>query len=70
MINLFDKKREIEHKKAVIFEAFKEFYKSVEKEVDIPYFIYAKNSFNENIKTIKDVNIWYKRIMEYAKNDY
>ena len=70
MINLFDKKREIEYKKAVIFEAFKEFYKSAAKELDIPYFIYARNSFNENIKTIKDVNSWYNRIMEYAKNDY
>jgi hypothetical protein len=70
MLNLFDKKREIEYKKAVIFEAFKEFYKSAAKELDVPYFICARNSFNENIKTIKDVNSWYNRIMEYAKNDY
>ena len=68
MINLFDKKREIEYKKAVIFEAFKNFYKSTVKDVDIPYFIYAKNAFNENIKTIKDVNFWYKKIMLYAKS--
>lgn len=68
ILDFCKKKEEIEHKKIVIFEAFKEFYKSKAEDVDIPYFIYARNAFNDNIKTIKDINKWHKKITQQNKN--
>lgn len=65
------KKEEIEYKKNVIFEAFKNFYKSIEEKdkVDIPYFLYAKRAYEENIKSIKDVEKWYNLIIKGGKNE-
>ena len=70
MIIDFNKKKvEIDLKKNVIFETFKEFYKEKAGAdgVDIPYFMYAKKAYDEKIKSIKDVNKWYKRITGEVK---
>lgn len=72
MILDFNKKKvELDLKKAIIFDAFKNFYKSIEEtdKVDIPYFLYAQRAYKENIKSIKDVNKWYNLIMKRGKNE-
>ena len=61
-----DKKREkIERKKALVFEFVLNFYKEIkETGVDIPYFLKARDWYNNNVKDIKSLNYWYKKITE------
>ena len=62
----FNKKKvELDRKKAVIFYTLVKYYKDMQdsKGVNIPYFIEAKAKYNELIKSNKDVNYYYKKII-------
>ena len=60
------KKKEVEYKKAVIFNTLVRYYKDLNnsKAVNIPYFLAARNTFNEIIKNNKDVNYYFNKIVE------
>lgn len=66
MIISFDlKKQEYENKKAIIFACILNYYKDLkEKGVNIPYFIRAREKYNEIIKNNDDVNYYYNKIIE------
>ena len=55
-----------EHKKAVIFQALLNYYKDLNEcaEISIPYFMEAKAKYNELIKSNKDVNYYFNKIVE------
>ena len=59
-------KEKQEHKKAVIFQTLLNYYKDLNKgsEISIPYFIEAKEKYNELIKSNKDVNYYFNKIVE------
>ena len=59
-------KEKQEHKKAVIFQTLLNYYKDLNKcsEISIPYFIEAKTKYNELIKSNKDVNYYFNKIIE------
>ena len=68
VINFLKKKETVEEKKAFIFTFILNYYKELNKNgLNIPYFLEARNKYNELIKNIKDVNIWYKKIKEYIE---
>ena len=59
------KKKEVEYKKAVIFNALVRYYKDLkETGLNIPYFLRAKQKYNELIKSNKDVNYYFNKIVE------
>lgn len=64
IVNFVKKKEDYDYKKSVIFEALLNYYKdlSIASGVDIPYFIKAKESYKQKIKTLKDVNYYYNKI--------
>lgn len=66
MILDFCKHKEMqEHKKAVILDALIKYYKDLkETGLNIPYFLRAKQKYNELIKSNKDVNYYYNKIVE------
>ena len=59
-------KEKQEHKKAVIFQTLLNYYKDLQDPngVNIPYFMEAKAKYNELIKSNKDVNHYYNKIVE------
>lgn len=59
-------KEKQEHKKAVIFQMLLNYYKDLDKcsEISIPYFMEAKTKYNELIKSNKDVNYYFNKIVE------
>ena len=66
MILDFNKKRvELDRKKAVIFNTLVNYYKDLQDSngINIPYFMEAKAKYNELIKSNKDVNFYYKKII-------
>ena len=66
MILDFNKKKvELDRKKAVIFNTLVKYYKDMQdlKGINIPYFMEAKAKYNELIKSNKDVNYYYKKII-------
>ena len=60
------KKKEVEYKKAVIFQTLLNYYKDLGEcsEISIPYFMEAKTKYNELIKSNKDVNYYFNKIVE------
>lgn len=60
----------LEEKKAVILNVLIGYYKDLDETgtVNIPYFLRARDKYNELIKNNKDVNFFYNKIMEYQKN--
>ena len=58
-------KEKQEYKKAVILDALIKYYKDL-KEIglNIPYFLRAKQKYNELVKRNKDVNFYYNKIVE------
>ena len=67
MILDFNKKKvELDRKKAIIFNTLVKYYKDLQdsKGVNIPYFIEAKTKYNELIKSNKDVNYYFNKIVE------
>lgn len=64
IVNFVKKKEDYDYKKSVIFEALLNYYKdlSIASGVDIPYFLKAKESYKQKIKTLKDVNYYYNKI--------
>ena len=58
-------KEKQEYKKAVILNALIEYYKDLkETGLNIPYFLRAKQKYNELIKSSKDVNYYFNKIVE------
>ena len=59
-------KEKQELKKAVIFQTLLNYYKDLQDPngVNIPYFIEAKIKYNELIKSNKDVNYYFNKIVE------
>ena len=70
MIIDFNKKREeVERKKSVVFSFVLDHYKEIkESGVNIPYFIRAKEWYNANITGLKDLNYYYKKIIERGES--
>lgn len=59
-------KEKQEHKKAVIFDTLLNYYKDLQNSngINIPYFMEAKAKYNELIKSNKDVNYYFNKIVE------
>ena len=59
-------KEKQEHKKAVIFQMLLNYYKDLGEcsEISIPYFMEEKTKYNELIKSNKDVNYYFNKIVE------
>lgn len=55
-----------EYKKSVIFKALLNYFKDLQDTsgVNIPYFMEAKAKYKELIKTHKDVNYYFNKIVE------
>ena len=66
VINFCAYKEKQEHKKAVIFQSLLNYYKDLGEcaEISIPYFMEAKLKYNELIKSNKDVNYYFNKIVE------
>ena len=66
VIDFNKKKKEVEYKKAVIFNTLVRYYKDLQDSngVNIPYFMEAKAKYNELIKSNKDVNYYFNKIVE------
>ena len=67
MILDFNKKKvELDRKKAVIFNTLVNYYKDLQdsNSINIPYFLEAKTKYNELIKSNKDVNYYFNKIVE------
>ena len=64
ILNFNNAHKTLEHKKAVIFNALVKFYKDLDETetVNIPYFLRARDKYNETIKSVKDVNHFYNLI--------
>ena len=62
----FGKQHEaVEKEKAVIYNTLVKFYKDLDETgtVSIPYFLRARDKYNQIIKSVKDVHYFYKKIM-------
>lgn len=62
----FGKQHEtVEKEKAVIYNTLVKFYKDLDDTgiVHIPYFVRARDKYNEIIKSVKDVHYFYNKIM-------
>ena len=59
----------LEEKKTVILNVLISYYKDLDETgtVKIPYFLRARDKYNELIKNNKDINFLYNKIMEYQK---
>ena len=59
----------LEVKKAAILNVLIGYYKDLDETgtVNIPYFLRARDKYNELIKNNKDVNFFYNKIMEQKK---
>lgn len=59
----------LEEKKAAILNVLIGYYKDLDETgtVNIPYFLRARDKYNELIKNNKDVNFFYNKIMEQKK---
>lgn len=65
VIDFCVKKNELENKKAVILNCLINYYKDLkETGLNIPYFLRARDKYNEIIKNNKDVNYYYNKIIE------
>ena len=64
ILDFIKKKRIYDYKKSVIFEALLNYYKdlSITSGIDIPYFMRAKQKFEEVIKSNKDVNYYFDKL--------
>ena len=64
-------KEKQEHKKAVIFQTLLNYYKDLQElnGINIPYFMEAKTKYNVLIKSNKDVNYYFNKIVERVGND-
>lgn len=59
----------LEEKKATILNVLIGYYKNLDETgtVNIPYFLRARDTYNELIKNNKDVNFFYNKIMKQNK---
>ena len=66
VINFCKYRKKKKKKKAVIFQSLLNYYKDLSKcsEISIPYFMEAKTKYNELIKSNKDVNYYFNKIVE------
>lgn len=64
IINLNEKRNKYEIKKEVVFNFILNYFKELkETGVDIPYFLKAREWYKQNVKDLKDLNYWYKKII-------
>lgn len=72
IINFKDFKEVQEQKKSVILNVLINYYKDLNDSnvVDIPYFLEARNMFNEIIKSNKNINFYYDKILKYSNKKY
>lgn len=63
-------RKENEKKKDVVLNFLISYYKDLNETgtVNIPYFLRARDTYNEIIKNNKDLNFYYKKIMNRSKN--
>lgn len=66
ILNFCAYKEKQDYKKTVILNVLLNYYKNLEtlNGVSIPYFLEAKKHFNEIIKSNKDINFYYKKIID------
>ena len=66
VINFYKYREKQEYKKAAIFQTLLNYYKDLSEcsEISIPYFMEAKAKYNELIKSNKDVNYYFNKIVE------
>lgn len=66
VIDFNKKKIELDRKKAIIFDTLVNYYKDLQdsNDIDIPYFLRARDKYNELIKSNKDVNYYFNKIVE------
>ena len=72
MILDFNKKKvELDQKKAIIFNTLVNYYKDLQDSngVNIPYFMEAKAKYNELIKSNKELNYYFNKIVEEVENE-
>lgn len=68
ILDFCKKKKEQDFKKNVILQVLINYYKELQQSsggINIPYFMEAKNKYNELIKSNKDVNFYYDKILTY-----
>jgi hypothetical protein len=65
ILDFCKKKEEIDFKKQVVFNCILGYYKELkETGVNVPYFIRARDWYNNNINSLKDLNYFYQKITE------
>lgn len=71
IINFKDFKEVQEQKKSVILNVLINYYRDLNDSnvVNIPYFLEARNTYNEIIKNNKDVNFYYDKILRYSNKN-
>lgn len=67
ILNFCNYKEKQDMKKSAIFQTLLNYYKDINEAagISIPYFMEAKNKYNELIKSNKDVNFYYDKILTY-----
>lgn len=70
ILNFKKYQEENEKKKAVVFNQILSYYKDLDETgtVRIPYFIRAKEMYNELIKNYKDLDFLYQKILNHYNN--
>jgi hypothetical protein len=66
IIQFLDLQKQKEYKKSVVMQFLIGYYKDLRSAsgVDIPYFIRARDTYNELIHSLSDLNKYYQKIME------
>lgn len=69
IIRFDDLQKQKDYKEKIVMQFLINYYKDMADSsgVDIPYFVKARNTYNELIHNMKDLNISYKKIMEFKK---
>lgn len=65
IIDFFELKKIKEHKEKVVLGFLISYYKELNdsSSIDIPYFLRAKDTYNELIHNLSDLNVAYKKII-------
>lgn len=70
LIQFDDFKKQKEYKKSVVMNVLIDYYKSIQEatDVNIPYFLRARDMYNELIHSNKDLNEYYRKVVLYGYN--
>lgn len=71
IIQFSDLKKRRDYKQSVVLNCLIDFYKNLQETsgIDIPYFLRARDKYNEIIKNNKDLNKYYNKIMDSCKHN-